>query len=216
MLHVPNVHISVQTTRPNSFTEVRPRWFAPLFRAIWADRGLDPERGVRVDPLPEGIEGNNAGRYSVYDSVEQAEQQTLSVLTAGLAPELASARIALFHRLFPTGLRDEIAAILAEEQKQARARAHNKKVAAVPNPAFRGLISDTQALALQSRGIASPTELAVALGDPMQAMTLAECGLTPDNIANLEVALAEPVAAVAEPEEHKIVFKFGGNPLQAP
>lgn len=177
MIHVSNSLIVGRGQNNTGFTEHRPAFWAPMFRAIWGSH-LDPEKGVEVidiaDFAPE------AGKYAVYESVSSAERDMVAFFVGNDSSKRQKV-VAAFNACFPDGLKAVIAKHVEDDLKREQARLDKRKSAKTAHPSFIDAgIGETEALNLMNKGYGSVAECS-----NVPAMDLVEAGLAPSQAAML-------------------------------
>ena len=192
MIHVSNSLIIGRGQNNTGFTETRPKFWAPMFRAIWGAH-LDPEKGLEViniaDFTPE------QGKYAVYDPVSSAERDTIT-FSIGNDSNKRARVVAAFNSCYPEGLKAVIQKHVEEDLKHEQSRLELRKAAKVAHQSFLDAgIDETSALNLMNKGYGT-----VADCSNVPAMDLVEAGLAPSQAAML-VDLAQRSRAKQIEEE---------------
>jgi hypothetical protein len=186
MIHVSNSLIIGRGQNNTGFTETRPKFWAPMFRAIWGAH-LDPEKGLEViniaDFAPE------QGKYATYDSVSSAERDMITFFIGNDSSKRARV-VAAFNACYPEGLKVVIQKHVEEDLKHEQSRLELRKAAKVAHPSFLDAgIDETSALNLMNKGYGTVAECS-----NVPAMDLVEAGLAPSQAAML-VDLAQRTRA---------------------
>jgi len=193
MIHVSNSLIVGRGQNNSGFTETRPKFWAPMFKAIWGTH-LDPERGIEVldimDFAPE------QGKYAVYESVSSAERDMVAFFIGNDSGRRQRV-VAAFNSCYPTGLKDIIRAHVEEDLKREQSRLELRKAAKVAHPSFiEAGIDETAALNLMNKGYGTVAECS-----NVPAMDLVEAGLEPSKAALLVDLAQRARADIAEKEK---------------
>ncbi len=186
MIHVSNSLIVGRGQNNTGFTEHRPKFWAPMFRAIWGTH-LDPEKGVEVIDIADFAP--TQGKYATYESVNSAERDMITFFI-GNDSSKHNRVVAAFNSCYPDGLTDVIRKHVEEDLKREQIRLKSKQDAKVAHQSFLDAgIDEVSALNLMNKGYGTVSDCS-----NVPAMDLVEAGLDPAKAAML-VDLAQRTRA---------------------
>lgn len=201
-MQVPVCTIVLKSTNNSCAVKLLPRYFADMFRAVWGQR-LDKD-GLEIHEIDDLVAENT--RYREVDSIEQEERAVVRFFSGDSVEEEAK-MAALFRQVFPNGLREIIAKLIIEDQRNIEIRAKRRAAAQTAHPSFlEAEVGQDLALRLQGAGWSTLSEV------PADVVTLAEAGVPAIEIQALiekiEAAKAAKVSVAATSGKNK--SPFGG------
>lgn len=182
MIRVSNSLLVGRSTGNHPITQERPAYWEKMFRAVWGQALESLEVQSIEAHVPE------AQRYSIYDSVQDAEVSMINYFVGGDAGSSARRAqiVGIFKAVFPAGLEPIINAHIAADIKAAAARQNKALNAVLPHESYRNAgVRDEVALNLQGRGY--PTLADCAVIDPVD---LVKSGASAEEAVNIQTLAA--------------------------